>query len=155
MRRKTLIFIVSLVVSMALLLAACAGESTPTVQTPGPTPTAVRTPEPAPTMSPENWTLINPEGVYDIVRVEIASRLTTLDGKTIALRWNGKPGGDIFLDGIAQRLAGEVPTASIIKLYEVDPETATYASSVGEATKAARSIAETYHPDIVIASQAD
>ena len=98
--------------------------------------------------------MINPEGVYNVEPVEIAPRLTTLDGKTIALRWNGKPRGDDFLDGIAERLAGEVPTARIVKLYDVDPLTATYGSSLAEAAKAAKSIA-TYHPDIVIASQAD
>jgi len=155
MIRKTLLFIVSSTVLMALFLSGCANEGTPTVQTPKASPTSVQTPGTTPSVSPENWTLINPEGVYNVEPVEIAPRLTTLDGKTIALRWNGKPRGDDFLDGIAERLAGEVPTARIVKLYDVDPLTATYGSSLAEAAKAAKSIAETYHPDIVIASQAD
>jgi hypothetical protein len=99
--------------------------------------------------------MICPEGVYQVEPVAIAPRFDTLDGKTIALRWNGKPGGDAFLDGIAKRLAEKVPTATTIKLYEVDPQTATYGSSVEAAATAARSIAETYQPDIVIASHAD
>ena len=64
-------------------------------------------------------------------------------------------GGDDFLDGIADRLTEQVPTATVLKLYELEPETATYGSSVEAAAEAARFVVETYNPDIVVASQAD
>ena len=42
------------------------------------------------TDQPQEWELINPTGEIEKVAVEPAKRITALEGKTIALRWNGK-----------------------------------------------------------------
>ena len=47
---------------------------------------------------PQEWELINPTGEIEKVAVEPAKRITALEGKTIALRWNGKNNGDLVLD---------------------------------------------------------
>ena len=137
--------LLSIFLIAGLILPGCSNSGRP----------AVTPPDNISTPSSQKWTLANPEGAYKIEPVKIASRLNSLEGKTIALRWNGKPGGSDFLDGIAERLTKEVPTAKVVKLYELDPMTATYGSSVEAAATAAKSILETYNPDLVIASQAD
>jgi hypothetical protein len=98
----------------------------------------------------QTWELVNPAGAFKIIPLELAPRLSTLEGKTIALRWNAKPGGDLYLDRIAELLAQQVPTAKVIKLYAIDPSTI----NVLEGAALAKQIA-TYKPDIVISSQAD
>jgi len=104
----------------------------------------------------QQWELINPEGMVAAVKpVEIAPRLPSLEGKTVLLRWNGKPGGNVFLNRVAELLNKAVPTAKVIKLYEVDPSMGRYNTTVGEAAADMSKAVKTYKPDIVIASQAD
>ena len=98
----------------------------------------------------QTWELVNPAGAFKIIPLELAPRISSLEGKTIALRWNAKPGGDLYLDRIAELLAQQVPTAKVIKLYAVDPSTI----NVLEGEALAKKIA-TYKPDLVISSQAD
>jgi hypothetical protein len=102
----------------------------------------------------QEWELLNPEGIQKIEPMKLASRISSLDGKTIALRWNSKNNGDLFLNKVAELLAKEVPTAKLIKLWEVDPKSVGQAGSVENAKARAKKIAE-LKPDIVIASQAD
>src|SRR5512139_3078124 len=71
----------------------------------------------------QEWELINPAGTIAITPVKPAPRLSTLKGKTVVLRWNGKHNGNNFLDRIAELLAQKVPGARVIKLYEVDKST--------------------------------
>ena len=49
--------------------------------------------------------------------MEPAKRITALEGKTIALRWNGKNNGDLVLDRLAELLAKKYPTAKVVKTY--------------------------------------
>lgn len=64
---------------------------------------------------PQEWELINPTG--EIRSPEPAKRITALEGKTIALRWNGKNNGDLVLDRLAELLAKKYPTAKVVKTY--------------------------------------
>ena len=66
---------------------------------------------------PQEWELINPTGEIEKVAVEPAKRITALEGKTIALRWNGKNNGDLVLDRLAELLAKKYPTAKVVKTY--------------------------------------
>lgn len=102
----------------------------------------------------QQWELINPSGVVEIKPVLPAPRLSTLEGKTIVLRWNGKHNGDKFLDRIAELVNEKVPSANVIKLYEVDKSTIKISGSAKESARIAQVI-KGLKADIVIASQAD
>ena len=52
----------------------------------------------------QEWELVQPTGVIQQSSVKPATPLTFLEGKTIALRWNGKNNGDVVLDHLADRL---------------------------------------------------
>jgi hypothetical protein len=102
----------------------------------------------------QQWEVINPAGVVEIQQVQLAPRITTLEGKTIVLRWNGKHNGDNFLDRIAELLKAKVPSAKVIKLYEVDKSTIKISGSMAESARIAQVI-KGMHADIVIAAQTD
>jgi len=82
---------------------------------------------------------------------DIASRVSTLEGRRIGLLWNGKPNGDIFLDRVAEILEKRCKDIKIIKFWKVDPEHTALSNKYSEETldRIANSA------DIVIASQAD
>ena len=82
---------------------------------------------------------------------DIASRVSTLEGRRIGLLWNGKPNGDIFLDRVAENLEKRCKDIKIIKFWKVDPEHTALSNKYSEETldRIANSA------DIVIASQAD
>jgi hypothetical protein len=48
--------------------------------------------------------VLNPVANVKRAKVELASRLQGLSGKTIGLYWNGKPGGKILLEYTAELL---------------------------------------------------
>jgi hypothetical protein len=102
----------------------------------------------------QQWEIINPSGVIETKYFKPAPRLTSLDGKTIVLRWNEKHNGNLFLDRIAELLHEKVPTAKVIKLYEVDKSTIKISGSAQEAIRIAEVI-KGLKADIVIAAQAD
>jgi hypothetical protein len=102
----------------------------------------------------QRWEIVNPSGVVEIKPVTLAPRLATLEGKTIVLRWNGKHNGDKFLDRIAELTNEKIPSAKVIKLYEVDKSTIKISGSVGESARIAKVI-KGLKADIVIASQTD
>jgi hypothetical protein len=113
----------------------------------------------APGVSPakeavQEWELINPEGVVTIKPIELAARLDTLEGKTVALRWNGKPNGDLFLNRIGDLLAEKVKNVKIIKVWETAHDTAVISSNP-ERSKGITATIVSLKPDIVIASSAD
>jgi hypothetical protein len=97
----------------------------------------------------QEWELVNPAGAFKIVPLELAPRLASLEGKTVVLRWNAKPGGDFYLDRIAELLIKQVPSVKIIKAYEVDPSTRT-----ANGAELAKKVAA-FKPHLVISSQAD
>lgn len=102
----------------------------------------------------QEWELVVPAGVVNIKPVKLAPRPTTLDGKTVALKWNMKPNGNLFLDKIAELLEKNVPGVKVIKLYEVEPTTVPQSATAQDAVRKAQLIAK-YHPDLVIGSQCD
>ena len=104
--------------------------------------------------TPQEWELINPEGVVEVKYFDLAPRLTTLEGKTIVLRWNEKHNGNNFLDRIAELLKEKVPTAKVIKLYEVDKTTNEISGSNQESARIAKVIKD-LKADIVIAAYSD
>ena len=102
----------------------------------------------------QQWELVNPAGVIKVTPIKMAARINTLEGKTIGLKWNMKPGGNIFLDRVADLLKEKVPSAKIIKFYELEPTTVPQSANMEVAEQKARIIAK-YKPDIVIGSQCD
>jgi hypothetical protein len=102
----------------------------------------------------QQWELVNPAGVIKVKPIEVAPRISSLDGKTIGLKWNMKPGGNIFLDRIADLLKEKFPTAKIIKFYEIEPTTVPQSANMDVADQKAKIIAK-YKPDVVIGSQCD
>jgi hypothetical protein len=100
------------------------------------------------------WEVINPSGIVAIKMVDPAPRLTTLDGKTIVLRWNGKHNGDNYLNRFAELMKEKVPSAKIIKLYELDQSTVRTSGSKEESERITK-IIRSLKPDIVVAAQAD
>jgi hypothetical protein len=102
----------------------------------------------------QEWVVINPAGMVEIKQVQLAPRITTLEGKTIVLRWNDKHNGNNFLDRVAELLKEKVPSAKVIKLYEIDKSTIKISGSVAESARIAQVI-KGLHADIVIAAQSD
>ena len=102
----------------------------------------------------QEWEVINPLGVIKVDPIKNAPRPTTLEGKTVVLRWNGKHNGDKFLTRIAELFAEKMPSVKVVKIHEKDPSTAVISTSVARGQEIAKKIAAE-KPDLVIASQAD
>jgi hypothetical protein len=103
------------------------------------------------TTAPIHWELVNPEGAARPVSLSPAPRPDTLDGKTVGLAWNGKPGGDEALDEIATLLTQQVAGIRCIKFWETLPESVAQRELGADVIRAmARSA-----PDLVIVAQAD
>jgi len=103
---------------------------------------------------PQEWELVNPSGVIQRASVEPAKRITSLDGKTIALRWNSKHNGDVVLDRIAELMGKKFPTAKLIKTYKTDPSLNGISGAASESMRVAKALASV-KPDLVIASTCD
>ena len=102
----------------------------------------------------QEWTLVNPEGVIKIEPMKVNPHPTTLQGKTVLLRWNGKHNGDNFLSRVAELLTKEVKDVKIIKSWEVAPETAIIAGNPEKSREIVKKLSSP-KPDIVIGSQCD
>ena len=102
----------------------------------------------------QQWELVNPSGIIEVKYFKPAPRLTSLEGKTIVLRWNEKHNGDLFLNRVAELLKEKVPTAKIIKLYDIDKSTVKISGAASESVRIAKVI-QGLHADLVIGSQAD
>ena len=103
---------------------------------------------------PQEWELINPTGEIEKVAVEPAKRITALEGKTIALRWNGKNNGDVVLDHLCDLMGKKFPNTRFVKIYQKDPSTVGISGSAPESERIARSMVS-LNPDLVIAAQGD
>lgn len=99
------------------------------------------------------WTLVNPEGVVQPTVVKLNPHPATLEGKTVALRWNGKENGNNLLDGVAEMLQKNVKNIKVIKLYETMPETVGYGPSKMGPDVINKVAA--LKPDLIISGQAD
>ncbi len=100
------------------------------------------------------WKLVNPEGSVVLKPVEIAPRISTLEGKTVALYWNGKHNGDNFLNRVAELLKEKVKGVKIVKVYETNPETSNISGSPEKSKAKVPAILKS-KPDLVIGSSAD
>jgi hypothetical protein len=103
----------------------------------------------------QKWELMNPEGVIKIEPMEINPHPSTLEGKTVLLRWNGKHNGDKFLDRVAELLTEQVKDIKIIKSWKVAPETVDPISGSQERSMELMKKLAAFKPDLVIGSQAD
>ena len=103
----------------------------------------------------QRWEILNPEGVIKIEPMEINPHPSTLEGKTVLLRWNGKHNGDKFLDRVAELLTQRDGTIKIIKSWEVAPETVDPISGSPERSMELMKKLAAFKPDLVIGSQAD
>ena len=103
---------------------------------------------------PQEWDLVNPAGVIKIAQIKPAKRISTLDGKTVALRWNGKNNGDVVLDHLCDLMSKKFPNTRFVKIYQKDPSTVGISGSAPESERIAKSVASV-KPDLVIASQGD
>lgn len=100
--------------------------------------------------------VLNPEGVVQVEpTVKLNPLPSTLEGKTIMLRWNGKHNGDRFLNRIGELLIKEVKGVKIIKSWEVAPETVEPITGSQERSMDLMKKLAAYKPDLVIGAQAD
>jgi hypothetical protein len=105
----------------------------------------------------QQWELINPEGAVVLpsrAKTESTShRPAALEGKTVALLWNAKANGDLFLSRVGELFVQKVNDVKLIKLWEVDPATKHYGPGAfpPEVVKRVKNL----NPAIVIGSQGD
>jgi hypothetical protein len=78
----------------------------------------------------------------------------SLEGKTVVLRWNGKYNGDKFLLRVGELLTQQVKGVKVVRLWEMDKETAAISKNGAMSEEVAGKIAK-LKADLVIASQAD
>ena len=86
--------------------------------------------------------------------VKLNAHPSTLEGKTVLLRWNGKYNGDKFLARLGELLTQQVKNVKIIRLWEMDSTTAVISKNGEASEEVAYKIAK-LKPDLVIAAQAD
>ncbi len=86
--------------------------------------------------------------------VKINLHPSSLENKTVVLRWNGKYNGDKFLIRLGELMAQQVKNVRIIKMWETDKITAAISKNAEVSEQVATSIAK-LKPDLVIAAQAD
>ncbi len=103
----------------------------------------------------QRWELMNPEGVIRIQPTDINPHPSTLEGKTVMLRWTGKHNGDNLLNRVAEMLTERVKDIKIIKSWEVAPETVEPISGSRERSMELMRKLAAFKPDLVIGSQAD
>jgi hypothetical protein len=103
----------------------------------------------------QDWELINPEGVIKIDPMKLNPHPSSLEGKTIMLRSNGKHNGDKFLIRVGELLKDKVKDVKIIYSWEVAPETVDPITGSYERSKRFAQKLASFKPDLVIASQAD
>ena len=102
----------------------------------------------------QQWELINPEGVVKIEPMQVNAHPSTLEGKTVMLRWNGKHNGDLFLDRVGELLKEKVKEVKVIKSWEMAIETADISQNENRSKQFIQTLMKA-KPDIVIGSQCD
>jgi len=103
---------------------------------------------------PHTWQLVIPNELIQIRPIDPAPRLTTLEGKTVVLRWNSTGNGNVFLDRLAELMAKRLPRTTVIKSYEKDTSLNDISGSGMRSQRMARTI-QGMNPDLVIAAQCD
>ncbi len=102
----------------------------------------------------QQWEVVNPAGVIKSEPVTFVARPTGLEGKTIVLRWNAKPNGDILLNRLGELLVQNIKGVKVIKAWEAAPETRIISYGHGTSRAVAKKLAS-FKPDLVIAAPAD
>jgi ABC-type Fe3+-hydroxamate transport system substrate-binding protein len=90
----------------------------------------------------------------DLGTVTLNAHPASLDGKTVVLRWNGKPNGDKFLTRVGERLSEQFPEVKLVKMWEVDESTAVSSDDAEVSAEIVGKIVA-QNPDLVIAAQCD
>ncbi len=106
------------------------------------------------TEQPQEWELVTPAGVIEKAAIDPATRITSFEGKTVALRWNGKHNGNIVLDRVGELLLKKYPSVKLVKIYEKDATLSRISGTAAESQRFADVVASV-KPDLVIASQCD
>ncbi len=94
------------------------------------------------------------EGIPKIGPIKMNAHPSTLEGKTVLLHWNGKYNGDKFLSLLGELFNEQVKNVRIVKMWEVDPNTAIISKKMEVSEQIASKIA-VLKPNIVISAQAD
>ena len=102
----------------------------------------------------QEWELLNPEGVVQVETMVLATRISTLEGKTVVLRWNGKPNGNVFLDRVAELLSERVKNVKVVKSYDIFPEMSIISHTVDKGQEIAKKLLG-LKADLVIGAIAD
>jgi len=102
----------------------------------------------------QEYEMVNPEGVVQIQPMAVNPHPRSLAGKTVVLRADEKHNADNALDRVAELLAAQVKDLTIIKAWEVFPETRDNSQGPERSKEFARKIAS-LKPDLVIGSQGD
>jgi hypothetical protein len=100
------------------------------------------------------WELINPEGVVELIPMNVNPHPSTLAGKTVGLRANGKHNSDHFLETVAELLEKEGKDIKVVKLWKAAPETNAGSQDPELSRRFAEKIAS-FKPDLVIGAQCD
>lgn len=102
----------------------------------------------------DRWMLINPQGTIQLKTVSARPRPKSLEEKMVLLRWNGKHNGDLFLNRIGELLVENVKDVTIVKAWELIPETKAISSNANKSKELAKKLSE-LKPDISIGAQGD
>jgi len=94
------------------------------------------------------------ESIPKIGPVRMNAHPGTLEGKTVLLRWNGKYNGDKFLSRVGELFIEQVKNMRIVKMWEVDSNTAIISKKMEVSEQIASKIAA-LKPNIIISAQAD
>jgi hypothetical protein len=94
------------------------------------------------------------EPIPKVGPVKMNAHPSSLEGKTVLLRWNGKYNGDKFLSRIGELLAQQIKNVKVVRLWESDKSTAAISESLKKSEEISEKILN-LKPDIVIAAQAD
>lgn len=65
--------------------------------------------------------IINPVAAQDDRSFPTAARATSFEGKTLGLAWNGKPGGNVALERLAQSIQERHEGLKVLKFYDDIP----------------------------------
>jgi ABC-type Fe3+-hydroxamate transport system substrate-binding protein len=92
--------------------------------------------------------------VQELVPVKLNPHPSSLEGKTVLLRWNGKYNGDRYLSRVGELITQQVKNVKVIKMWEIDKSTAIISKNMEVSEQVTESIAK-LKPDLVIGAQAD
>lgn len=106
----------------------------------------------------QQWELVRPDGVVITDPININAHPASLDGKTVVLRWSGKPNGDIMMGRVGELIQRDFPKAKVVKSWENQPKesllAAGWSANRAKSAKMASAIRD-LKPDLVVGGQGD